>query len=78
MRDEYDPDGPIVLLVDREGLMRRALRVDEGRTVLLAFDARGERRFSHAGTPCEQAARRAWSAAEADAPAAERPLPAGR
>lgn len=65
MREEYDPKGVVVVLVDREGALRRALRVDEGRTVLFAFDASGNRRFAHSGEPSEAAARRAWEAADA-------------
>lgn len=65
MREEYDPKGPVVVLVDREGALRRALHVDEGQTVLFAFDASGNRRFAHSGEPSEAAARRAWEAADA-------------
>lgn len=63
MRDEYDPRGPVVVLVDRAGDLRRSLRVARGRTVLLAFDASGRRRFTYGGSPKGSAARRAWAAA---------------
>ncbi len=67
MREEYDPGGVVVVLVDREGSLRRALKVAEGRTVLLAFDANGARRFAHGGRPSKGAARDAWRAAQDDA-----------
>lgn len=74
MREAYDPDEEPVLLLDARGRLRRALKVDEGLTVLVAFDAVGSRRYCYSGSPSAAAARRAWAAAGRDPPGGP-PLP---
>lgn len=62
MRETYDPGSDPVLLLDRKGAIRRALGVERGATVLLVYDAAGERCHRDAGAPSAAGARRAWSA----------------
>lgn len=62
MRREYVPGEEPVLLLDRDGALRRALGVEKGATVVFGFDARGLPRAKETGPPTPEAARRLWTA----------------
>jgi hypothetical protein len=63
MREEYVAGGEPVLLLDRDGGVRRALGVAVDATVVLAFDAQGTLRHAEPAAPSAAGARRAWAAA---------------
>ncbi len=65
LESSFDPQGPVLLLLDEDGAVRRALGVDEGASVLFVFAEDGALRHVERGPPSPEAAARAWNAVAA-------------
>lgn len=62
MRREFRDGVEPLLVVDEEGALRRALRVERGKTVVLVYDARGQLVHDETGGPAAHRAARTWAA----------------
>lgn len=62
MREQYDPRGGVVMLIDPEGALREALGVEEGDVVVLVYSAERRLLLTLPGPPTREAAASAWAA----------------
>ncbi len=62
MREQYDPRGGVVMLIDPEGELRDALGVPEGDVVVLVYSAERRLLKTIAAKPTREAAASAWAA----------------
>lgn len=60
MKKEYEPGKDPILLIDHDGELRKNLRVEEKKTIVLVYNKNGKLIYSETGRPSDERARAIW------------------
>jgi hypothetical protein len=60
MKKDYEPGKEPILLIDKNGKVRKSFKVPSKLTVVLVYDKSGELVYSETGKPSAQDARKIW------------------